>query len=186
MEELLPPPNSIVCVDNTIVFKAVYNPYSIVTDLFLELILERSCTLCSTEFNLQRCREAVERKLLPLCKRLLNNKDFERLKQYFSESDNVQEEELIEQVKGFVFQRLEFVSSFLEVFEFRFYSDYISDAISILKDPDDEEDAYILALALALHKESDSPVYFWTDDTDFYNVEEVLKEYNIRPFKRVR
>jgi len=55
-----------------------------------------------------------------------------------------------------------------------------------LKDPEvDEEDAHLLALALTLHEKHNTPVYIWTDDTDFHDVQEVLKGYNVYPFKRV-
>jgi len=72
-----------LCKQQT-VFKAVYNPRSIVIDLFTELILHRSCKLYSTERNLRRCKEAVERKLLYLCEKLLAERDpsIENLRKY--------------------------------------------------------------------------------------------------------
>ena len=212
MEEKLPPQSSVICVDNTIIFKAVYNPDSIVTDLFAELILKRSCNLHSTERNIRRCQEAVERKLLSLCEKLLMERDpsIEHLKRYSlvldaldiarkrirrgrkqsTDRDKIAKiftQELIEQVKTFVSQRLDFVQSFLEIHNFQFYATKLDEALSILKDPEaDEEDAHLLALALVLHEKRNLPVYIWTDDIDFYNVEGILKGYNIRPFKRVK
>jgi len=196
MENKLPPQGSIVCVDNTIVFKAVYNPDSVVTDLFAELTLKRSCSLHPTERNLRRCQEAVERKLLSLCEKLLAEREqsIENLKRYSLVLDaldiawkrirrerrpstdwgrpaKVFTQELIEQVKAFVSQRLDFVKSFLNVHSFQFYSGKLDEALSILRDPEtDEEDAHLLALALTLHEKLNSPVYIWTDDSDFYNV----------------
>ncbi len=212
MEEKLPPQGSVVCVDNTIVFKAVYNPDSIVTDLFEELILKRSCSLHSTERNLRRCQEAAERKLLTLCEKLLAERDpsIEHLRRYSlvldaldiarkrirkgrkptvdrSKLARIFAQELIEQVTAFVSQRMEFVRSFLEVHNFQAYSSKLEDALSILRDPEaDEEDAHLLALALTLHEKLNTPVYIWTDDSDFYNVDEILKGYDIRLFKRVK
>ncbi len=49
MKGELPPFKSLVCVDNTIIFKAVYNPSSIVTEVFSILVLEKSCGLYTTE-----------------------------------------------------------------------------------------------------------------------------------------
>ncbi len=212
MEEKLPPQGSVVCVDNTIIFKSVYNPDSIVTDLFEELILKRSCSLYSTERNLRRCQEAVERKLLYLCEKLLMERDpsIEQFKRYSLVLDildiaqkrirkggkstvdrsrlaKVFAQELIEQVTAFVSQRTEFVRSFLKVYNFQSYSSKFEEALSILRDPKaDEEDAHLLALALTLHEKLNTPVYIWTDDSDFYNVDEILKGYDILLFKRVR
>lgn len=208
----LPPQGSVVCVDNTVVFKAVYNPESIVTDLFEELILRRSCSLHSTERNLRRCQEAVERKLLSLCEKLLAERDpnIEHLKRYSLVLDafdialkrirrgrkstvdrsrlaKVFTQELIEQVKAFVSQRLDFVKSFVNIHSFQSYSFKLDEALSILKDPEtDQEDAHLLALALALHEKLNSPIFLWTHDSDFYNVDDVLKGYSIHLFKRVR
>ncbi len=212
MEEKLPPQGSVVCVDNTIIFKAVYNPDSIVTDLFEELILKRSCSLHSTERNLRRCQDAVERKLLSVCEKLLVEKDpsIEHFKRYSlvldaldiaqkrirkgrrstvdrSKLAKVFAQELIEQVTAFVSQRMEFVKSFLEVYNLQFYSGKLDEALSILRDPEvDEEDAHLLALALTVHEKRNIPVYIWTDDSDFYDVNEILKGYDIHLFKRIR
>ncbi len=201
MESNIPPYNSTVCVDNTIIFKAVYNPKSTVIDLFTELILERSCVLNSTEKNLSRCQKAVENKIIRLCEKLLKEDDLKRLETnpLLSDAvDTVRElnkgealtiftQEVIHQARELISQRLDFVKSFLEVYSSGFYAHKLSEAIQILNDPDaDDEDAHLLAVAMTLHEKSDSPVYIWTDDTDFYNVEEILKGYSIYPFRRVR
>ncbi len=211
MSSELPPTSSLVCVDNTIVFKAVYNPASVVTDLFSVLILERSCTLYSTEKNLHRCQEAVERKVLVLIKKLLEERDpnVEHLRRYSLILDVVGiargkagkgkrvknnqgkmlrafTDELVEQIKAFLDQRLEFVRSFLNVKDFDFYKRNFTDAISILGDREPEhEDAHILALALTLYEEHNIPVYLWTDDSDFHNIEPVIKRYGVIPFKKI-
>jgi len=212
MEDKLPPPYSIVCVDNTIVFKAVYNPNSIVTRLFDNLILERSCTLYSTEANLRRCQEAVERKILRLVGKILKerNPEVEHLKRFSFIMDALEiakgkirkgskskkfdqdkafktfTDELIEHVRNFVLQRFNFVKNFFELKDFSFYKAKFVDAISILGDKEpDHEDAHILALALTLHEQENKPVYLWTDDTDFYGVEQILKGYGVIPFKKV-
>jgi len=92
----------------------------------------------------------------------------------------------VEQIEAFLDQRLEFVKSFLEVKDFSFYKESFRDAIALLGDKDpDHEDAHILALALALYGRHNAPVYLWTDDRDFYNVESALKGYGVIPFKRV-
>jgi len=59
---IVPPNNSIVCIDNTITFKALYKPKSKVWYLFDDLIIKRSCTLYSTKINLDRAKQAVKRK----------------------------------------------------------------------------------------------------------------------------
>lgn len=201
MESNIPPHNSIVCVDNTILFKAVYNPGSVVIDLFTELILKRSCILNSTEKNLFRCQKAVESKIIWLCEKLLKGSNPERLNDHpllADAIDTVREmnkskalalftQEVIHQAKGLISQRLDFVKSFLEVHNSEFYAYKLNEAMQILNDPDaDDEDAHLLAVAMTLHEKSDTPVYIWTDDTDFYNVEEILKGYSIYPFRRVK
>ena len=212
MKSALPPPSSIVCVDNNIVFKAVYNPNSIVIELFDKLILERSCILYSTEANLRRCQEAVERKILHLVEKLLRKRDprVEHVRQFSFIMDALEiakgkirkgkklkelnqneafktfTDELIDYVRNFVLQRFDFIKSFLELKDFAFYKAKFEDAVSILRDKEpDNEDANILALALTLHEQENKPVYLWTDDNDFYEVEQILKGYGVIPFKRV-
>ena len=210
MKNKLPPSESLVCVDNTIIFKAVYNPASVITELFSVLILERNCILYTTEKNLIRCYVAVEGKVLKLIKKLLEERDpgTENFKRYSLIIDALKlayskvkkgknktnqerlskafTEELINQVRAFLDQRFEFIRSFINVKDYSFYKMNFQKAISILGDDDpDHEDAHILALAITLHEKNNAPVYLWTDDSDFYDVEPIIKGYGVIPFRRV-
>ncbi len=89
-------------------------------------------------------------------------------------------------MEAFLEQRVEFVKSFLKTKDFSFYKENFQKAISLLEDEDpDHEDAYILALAITLYSKYTTPVYLWTDDTDFHNVDSILKGYGVIPFKMV-
>lgn len=187
-----PEKESIVCVDNSIVFKAVYNYANpVVVELMRELILNRSCRLYTTYYNLERSKRALiskvcdTRTIIGILKLRLKESHVKRAMKIKSVSDLLEfSKDLFNELTSFIEERFEFVASFLHVHKIEFYREYLSEAISILEIREDIEDAHLLALAFRLYEEHNKPVYIWTDDEDFYRAEDLMKE-RVRLFRRV-